>query len=65
MMILSTLMPIRRAVSGSWEVACMARPSRVRLTKKNRKTVQMARAIEREQRRPLDGDAADAGSPGR
>ncbi len=44
MMIRSTLIPINRDVSGSCEVACIARPSRVRLTKKNMKTVQIANA---------------------
>ena len=41
---LSTSMPIRRAVSGSCEVATMARPVFERFTKNQRKTVLMASA---------------------
>ena len=42
-MIRSTLMPIRRAVSGSWETACMPRPVLVRLTKNHRPAAHMSR----------------------
>ncbi len=42
-MIRSTLMPIRRAVSGSWETACMPRPVLVRLTKYQRPAAHMTR----------------------
>jgi len=43
-MIRSTLIPIRRAVSGSWETACMPRPSLVRLTKNQSSAAQTTRA---------------------
>ena len=58
MMIRSTLMPISRAVSGSWAVACIARPGRVRLTKTNRTTMQTTSATTEERARWMS-DAAD------
>ncbi len=61
----SVSMPISLAVSGSWLVACIARPDRVRATNQPRMSMQMGAAMIRKRSlRCTVTEPSSNGSPG-